>query len=147
MTGVLIVGDDAFLLTYAKSRLEQDCGIQITTAPSTSAAQSQLTHQTFDVIVIDQAMPGVQRLLSHDRIKEATRDVPVIFCSRQNRRESTDGFSFKGTRIMLHKSDDMDMFCDDLAEILHCIRGEYGADERHCPPVSASTWIERIFLM
>ena len=147
MTRVLIVGDDAFLLAYAKARLEQDCGIHVTTTPSTPAALSQLKCQTFDVIVVDHARPAMQRLPFLDRIKEANRDVPVIFCSRQNRRDITDGFSFKGKKILLHKSDDMDLFCDDLGEILHCIRGEYGADERYSPPVSASSWIERIFLV
>jgi CheY-like chemotaxis protein len=147
MTCVLIVGDDAFLLAYAKARLEQDCGIRVTTAPSASAALSQLKSQTFDVIVVDHIMPAMQRIRFLDRIKEATRDVPVIFCRRQNRKESSDGFSFDGKNILLHKSDDMDMFCDDLGEILRCIRCENETDERYCQPVSASNWIERIFLV
>ncbi|HDR72830.1 MAG TPA: response regulator [Methanoculleus sp.] len=147
MTHVLMVGEDAFLLAYAKARLEQDCGIHVTTALSAAAAQSELKSRPFDVIVVDHASPSMERLQFPDIMKEAHRDVPVIFCSRQNRRDSPDGFSFNGTRILLHKSDDMDLFCDDLAEILHCIRGEYGVDERHYPPVSASSWIERIFLV
>jgi CheY-like chemotaxis protein len=147
MTRVLIVGDDSFLLKYAKSRLEQDYGIFVTTAQSAPAALSELKKCAFEVIIFDQVKPttDVRQLL--DRMYEKNRDVPVIFCSRQNRPEITDGIDFKGKRIILHKPDDMDMFCDDLGEILHCIRGEYPADERHYPPVSGSGWIEKIFLI
>ncbi|MDG6256868.1 MAG: hypothetical protein QCH35_04635 [Methanomicrobiaceae archaeon] len=147
MTHVLMVGDDVFLLAYAKARLEQDCGIHVTTVLSAAAAQAQLKSRAFDVIVVDHARTAKERMQFPDIVQEAHRDVPVIFCSRQSRRDITDGFSLNGTRIMLHKSDDMDLFCDDLVEILHCIRGEYGVDERYYPPVSASSWIERIFLV
>ena len=142
---MLIVGDDAFLLAYARSRLEQDCGIHVTTTPP--AALAQLKSQTFDVVIFDHEITARQELLFLDRMNETKRDVPVIICSRQNHPEIVDGFSFKGKNILLHKSDDMDLFCEDLAEILHCIRGEYGADERPYPPVSGSSWIERIFLV
>jgi CheY-like chemotaxis protein len=145
LTRVLIVGDDSFLLAYARSRLEQDYAIRVTTTPP--AALSQVQPRAFDVVIFDHEMPTRQEMLFLDRMNETRRDVPVIFCSRQNRPETVDGFYFKGNNILLHKSDDMDLFCDDLAEILHCIRGEYAADERYCPPVSGCGWIERIFLI
>ena len=145
LTRVLIVGDDSFLLAYARHRLEEDYAICVTTTPA--SALSQMQPRSFDVVIFDHEIPTRQEMLFLDRMNETRRDVPVIFCGRQNRFESMDGFYFKGNNILLHKSDDMDLFCDDLAEILHCIRGEYAAEERHNPPVSASTWIERIFLV
>jgi DNA-binding NarL/FixJ family response regulator len=145
LTRVLIVGDDNFLLAYAKSRLEQDYAIQVTTAPSTAVAQSSLEPRAFDVIIFDREKPAADGANLLEKLHETNRDVQVIFCSRKIRPENVDGFSFNGNKILLHKSDDLDMFCDDLGEILHCIRGEYPAHERHHPPVSGSGWIERIF--
>ncbi len=142
-----MVGDDRFLLAYAKSRLEQDYAIQVTTAPSIAAAQSSLESRACDVIIFDREKPAAGGSSLLEKLHKTNRDVPVIFCSRQNRPEIVDRFSFDGNNILLHKSDDLDMFCDDLGEILHCIRGEYPAHERHHPPVSGSGWIEKIFLV
>ena len=83
---VLLVDDDARLPELLKGFLEPQ-GVTVTTVASGTAALDALGRQTFDVVVLDVMMPGMDGLEVRRRIRSKS-NVPVLMLT--TRGDETD---------------------------------------------------------
>ncbi len=74
---VLLVDDEQDFLDLLGERLENR-GMQVTTAISGQAALTKLSHQDFDIIVIDLSMPGMDGIETIRRIKAERPETETI---------------------------------------------------------------------
>ena len=77
---ILAVDDDATALNALRQILTQK-GYDVTTAPTGEAALKTLAGATFDLVILDVAMPGLSGYDVCRKIRQEpkTQDVPVIF--------------------------------------------------------------------
>ncbi|EKD35883.1 MAG: Ntr family protein two-component system response regulator [uncultured bacterium] len=79
---VLLVDDEAdFLITLAE-RLEAR-GLKVNTAANGEDAVAKVDNQSFDLIILDLAMPGIDGLETLKRIKAKQPDAEIIMLSGQ----------------------------------------------------------------
>lgn len=83
---ILAVDDDSSALGALRQIL-QSRGYDVTTAPSGEEALEILASQTFDLVILDVAMPGISGFDVCRKIREDPRseDVPVIFLTAKGR--------------------------------------------------------------
>jgi len=75
---VLYIDDDEGLRRLVARRLERD-GIRVTTAPDGESGLKMLADGSFDVIALDQNMPGLDGFATLERIHRMPDHPPVIF--------------------------------------------------------------------
>ncbi len=77
MARVLVVDDDPDVraLVELKLRLE---GLEVVTAETGEEALAMLSMQSFDLVVLDLMMPGIDGIEVCRRIRERNADLPVI---------------------------------------------------------------------
>jgi DNA-binding NtrC family response regulator len=79
---VLLVDDEADFLATLAERLETR-GLKVNTASSGEDAVAKVDNQSFDLIVLDLAMPGIDGLETLKRIKAKQPDAEIIMLSGQ----------------------------------------------------------------
>ena len=77
---ILIVDDEEGLRLLYKEELEEE-GAMITLAASGAEALERLEEGTFDLILLDIKMPGMDGVEVLRRVKEKWSDIPVILCT------------------------------------------------------------------
>ena len=75
---ILIVDDERDLLQLLKRSLEPDLDCRIQTAPNGGAALKYLGADTFDLVLADIKMPGMNGLELLEHIKRDTPDLTVV---------------------------------------------------------------------
>lgn len=75
---ILVVDDERDLLQLLKRSLEPDLGCRIQTAPNGDAALKCLDADTFDLVLADIKMPGMNGLELLEQIKRDTPDLTVV---------------------------------------------------------------------
>ncbi|HEY0781943.1 MAG TPA: response regulator, partial [Thermoanaerobaculia bacterium] len=85
---VLLV-DDSLVTREMERRLLEDAGIDVTAAADAGEALSQLGESTFDCVVTDIEMPGMNgfELTAHLRVMENFTHLPIIVVSTRDRPE------------------------------------------------------------
>jgi DNA-binding response OmpR family regulator len=94
MARVLVVDDDAGLLTLERRMLEHD-GHEVVTAGGGAEALTLLRDQLFSLVLLDVTMPGLNgfEVAATLRKDERHKRTPVIFLSGRTDPEATrDGF-------------------------------------------------------
>lgn len=79
---VLLVDDEEDFLKTLAERLETR-GLKVSTATSGENALASVAGQTYDLIVLDLAMPGIDGLETLKKIKEKQPDAEIIMLSGQ----------------------------------------------------------------
>jgi DNA-binding NtrC family response regulator len=79
---VLLVDDETDFLATLAERLETR-GLRVSTAASGEDAVAKVDDQSFDLIVLDLAMPGIDGLETLKRIKAKQPDAEIIMLSGQ----------------------------------------------------------------
>ena len=79
---VLLVDDEADFLNTLAERLEAR-GLKVNTATSGEDAVTKVDSQSFDLIVLDLAMPGIDGLETLKRIKAKQPEAEIIMLSGQ----------------------------------------------------------------
>jgi len=77
---ILIVDDEEGLRLLYKEELEDE-GASVTLAASGAEALERLEEGTFDLILLDIKMPGMDGVEVLRRVKEKWSDIPVILCT------------------------------------------------------------------
>ncbi len=77
---ILVVDDEEGLRLLYKEELEDE-GALVTLAASGAEALERLEEDSFDLILLDIKMPGMDGVEVLRRIKEKWSDVPVILCT------------------------------------------------------------------
>ena len=91
---ILVVDDDENILNLEKTILEQK-GFQVTRAAGGEEALSALKSGSFDLVLLDVMMPGLDGFAVCRKIKEDPRlkDLPVIFLTAKGGGEAlAEGF-------------------------------------------------------
>ena len=87
MTRILIVDDEPMLLNVERQILEKKFGFAIETAQSGDEALEKLRSGSYDAIISDFAMPGMNGLELLRRIREWDKDIPYILFTVKERDE------------------------------------------------------------
>jgi PAS domain S-box-containing protein len=87
MTSVLYVDDEPLLLELAKIFLERSGTISVTTVDSAAGALVLLQQRTFDVIVSDYQMPGMDGIAFLKTVREEDDEIPFILFTGRGREE------------------------------------------------------------
>jgi DNA-binding response OmpR family regulator len=101
---ILVVDDDSNILSLEKTILEQK-GFEVTSALGGEEALEILAKETFDLILLDVMMPGVDGFAVCRKVKEDDRlkDVPVIFLTAKGGGEAlAEGFE-SGALMYINK--------------------------------------------
>ncbi len=79
---VLLVDDEEEFIDLMSQRLETR-GLKVVTAASGEEAVAKVTDHSFDVAVVDLAMPGIDGIETLTKIKEERPDMEVIMLTGQ----------------------------------------------------------------
>jgi PAS domain S-box-containing protein len=77
---ILAVDDDALVLTNTAAMLE-DRGHRVTVAYSANEALELLKHQTFDLLITDQGMPGMTGAELIEEVQRAWPGLPIVLAT------------------------------------------------------------------
>jgi two-component system, response regulator, stage 0 sporulation protein F len=79
-TRILLVDDEEHIRLLFKEELEEE-GYEIDLASNGFEALDKLRDQTFDLVVLDIKMPGMDGIQTLNEIKKIDKDQHVILCS------------------------------------------------------------------
>jgi two-component system response regulator (stage 0 sporulation protein F) len=77
---VLVVDDEENIRILFKEELEEE-GYEIETASNGFEAIEKLKAASFDIVILDIKMPGMDGIETLNTIKNADRNQPVVLCS------------------------------------------------------------------
>ncbi len=119
---ILIVEDDTFLQGLAATKLTKE-GYQVTTASNGDDAISKLGTESFDFVLLDLVLPGVDGfgILENIRKNEKTKAVPVIIFSNLAEDKDIKRAQELGANEFMIKSN---FTLDELAEKIASIIGK-----------------------
>lgn len=119
MTSVLYVDDEKDLLTLAKIFLEREGDFTVFTVDSADAALENLATCTYDAIVSDYQMPGMDGIAFLKQIRSEGRDTPFILFTGRGREEVVIEAFNNGADFYLHKGGEPR---SQFVELAHKIR-------------------------
>lgn len=99
---VLLVDDEADFLSTLAERLESR-GLKVNTAASGEDAITKVDGQSYDVIVLDLAMPGIDGLETLKRIKAKQPEAEIIMLSGQGSIKTSIEAMKRGAEDFLQK--------------------------------------------
>ena len=77
---LLVVDDEKNIRMFFKEELEEE-GYQVEAASNGLEALEKLKGSSFDLVVLDIKMPGMDGIQALNEIKNLNKDQPVILCS------------------------------------------------------------------
>ena len=110
---VLLIDDEEDLLRALAKRLTVR-GMDVATATSGELALTQIDGQTYDVVVLDLAMPGMDGMETLRRLKARRPTLPVVVLTGHAAAEKADEARNLGARDVVQKPAE---FADLLARI------------------------------
>ncbi|HMK47880.1 MAG TPA: ATP-binding protein [Methanocella sp.] len=118
MISVLLIDDEGDLLDMAKRFLEKDGDIQASTAGSWEQAIDLLKEHTFNIIVSDYTMPGMNGIDLLKAMRAQGDNTPVIIYAGQGKDNVTIRAMRNGADFVLHKATDPQSQFSDLRGII-----------------------------
>jgi DNA-binding NtrC family response regulator len=112
---VLLVDDETDFLTTLAERLETR-GLKVNTANSGEDAVAKVDNQSFDLIVLDLAMPGIDGLETLKRIKAKQPDAEIIMLSGQGSIKTSIEAMKLGAEDFIEKPVDISELMDRISE-------------------------------
>ena len=116
---VLYVDDEPVLLGLAKIFLEKSGGFQVWTSPSAEEALGTPLNSSYDAIVSDYQMPGMDGIAFLKSVRERFGDLPFILFTGRGREEVVIEAINNGADFYLQKGGDPKA---QFAELAHKIR-------------------------
>jgi PAS domain S-box-containing protein len=116
---VLYVDDEPGLLEVAKIFLEKDGDIQVTTSSSVEKALDSLPVRSYDLIISDYQMPGMDGIAFLKEVRHRFGDIPFILFTGRGREEVVIEAINSGVDFYLQKGGDP---AAQFAELSHKIR-------------------------
>jgi DNA-binding NtrC family response regulator len=113
---VLLVDDEEDFIKTLSQRLEMR-GLKVSAATRGEDAVGLAEKQSFDAIVIDLAMPGMDGLETLKRIKENNPDAEIIMLSGQGTVKATTEAMKLGAEDFLEKPVDMKDLLEKIDEL------------------------------
>ncbi len=86
---ILVVDDDEAVRSVTFEMLKR-LGFEVTTADSGASALEEATHQSFDLVLLDLAMPKMSGVEVFSSLKEMKPESRVIFMTGYSRDEFSD---------------------------------------------------------
>ncbi|MBE5859498.1 MAG: response regulator [Butyrivibrio sp.] len=99
---VMVVDDNAMNLSVME-KLLKGTKMQVTTSASGEDCLSKLENETFDLILLDHMMPGMDGVETVARIREKYKDIPVIALTANYSQGAKDFYLSKGFDDYLSK--------------------------------------------
>ena len=90
MSGKILWVDDEMELLKAHILFLEKKGYDVTTMTNGSDAIEECQRQTFDLIILDEMMPGLTGLQTLQRLKEISPDTPVVMCTKSEEENIMD---------------------------------------------------------
>lgn len=120
MIRLLLVDDDPLILLAAGAVLRADGGFDVREAGSAAEALALAGRETFDAIVIDVQLPGLDgpTLLERLRVAGATRGAAVVFLTATSDPAELDRLRGLGVRGVLAKPFEPLRLAGDLRRLL-----------------------------
>ena len=115
MSRILVVDDDEVARLVVGRALESD-GHRVSFAPDGDAALRFLGLRTFDVVVTDLAMPGLNGLRLIRHIRESGDQIPILAISGQNADQLHLAEEY-GANATLVKPVDRNVLCEAVKAI------------------------------
>jgi len=112
---VLLVDDEADFLTTLAERLETR-GLKVNTASSGEDAVAKVDNQSFDLIVLDLAMPGIDGLETLKRIKAKQPEAEIIMLTGQGSIRTSIEAMKLGAEDFLQKPVNISELMDKISE-------------------------------
>lgn len=106
MISVLYVDDEPALLDIAKLFLEKNGELTVDTVPSAHEAIRQLQHRTYDAIVSDYQMPGMDGIAFLQHVRFGFDQIPFILFTGRGREEVVIEALNNGADFYLQKGSD-----------------------------------------
>ena len=116
---VLYIDDEPALLHIARLFLEQSPEFKVATSPSALEALEALTAGSYDVVVSDYQMPGMDGIALLKTVRERFGDIPFILFTGRGREEIVIEAIESGADFYLQKGGDP---VSQFAELSHKIR-------------------------
>jgi two-component system OmpR family response regulator len=127
---ILLAEDDASIRSIAEMSLTRVGGHQVTAVTDGAQALAKLEEQSFDLILLDIMMPGLDGFETCRRIKasDTTSAMPVIFLTaRAQAHEMQQGLSLGAVGYIIKPFDPM-ILPEQINEILlRCLDGNQAA--------------------
>jgi two-component system response regulator (stage 0 sporulation protein F) len=112
---LLVVDDEEHIRMLFKEELEEE-GYVVELASNGLEALEKVKSDTFDLIVLDIKMPGMDGITALNEVKKLRRDQPVILCSAYG--EFRQDFSSWVSDAYVVKSADMRELKDAIKRVL-----------------------------
>ena len=90
MSGKILWVDDEMELLKAHILFLEKKGYDVTTMTNGSDAIEACQQQPFDLIILDEMMPGLTGLQTLQRLKEISPDTPVVMCTKSEEENIMD---------------------------------------------------------
>jgi len=116
---LLLVDDEPSLLEIGRIYLERTPGITVTTADSASSALRELENTTFDAIVSDYQMPGMDGIAFLQEVRGRSRTLPFILFTGKGREDVVIKALNSGADYYLQKGGDPK---SQYAELVHKVK-------------------------
>ena len=102
-SGHILVVDDEHINRVLLSTNLQQAGHQVTLAQNGAEALNLLDTQSYDVVLLDLIMPGLDGGITFDRIREIQPTMPVILASGYGMNEQVRGILQRGCKGFIQK--------------------------------------------
>jgi PAS domain S-box-containing protein len=142
MFSVLYVDDNADLLELGKLYLETTGDFSITTTDSADRALAMLSRQSFDLILSDFDMPGMNGIGFLSEVRTLYRDVPFILFTARGREEIVVEAIDHGADFYLQKGGDVKA---QFAELSHKIRQAVRRQRAEKALAESRDYLDKIF--
>lgn len=142
MFSVLYVDDTAVLLELGKLYLEATGDFSVTTTSSASEALAVLARQSFDLILSDFDMPGMNGIGFLTEVRARYRDIPFILFTGRGRDEIVEEAIRSGADFYLQKGGDAKA---QFAELAHKIRQAIRRQKAETALAENRDYLDKIF--
>ncbi|MCU7922881.1 MAG: response regulator [Candidatus Thiodiazotropha sp. (ex Dulcina madagascariensis)] len=119
---VLLVDDESAIVLFLKDFLEmQGLSVEAFTDSAKALRRFSQSPEAFDLLITDQAMPGLTGLELIEQVRSAREDLPVVLCTGYSERVNEENASAQGVDHYLEKplmpADLIDVLVSSLGRI------------------------------
>ena len=114
---ILLIDDEA-VVQASCARILEDTGARLTIAPRGDAGLELLAARTFDAVLLDLKMPGMDGAEVLARIRQRWPDLPVVVITGYATMETERSCLAAGASAWLAKPFDPDVFCRILEDVM-----------------------------
>ncbi len=140
---VLIVDDERALLDVARIFLERAGGFSVSTAQSARSALDTMGAGSYDVIVSDYQMPGMDGIAFLKVVRERDGNIPFILFTGKGREEVVIGAINNGADFYLQKGGEPN---SQFAELAHKIRQAVHRRKAELDRIQSEEKFAKVFL-